>query len=88
MQRLHEDDPTGDLLKDEGWEHLKLPAVAQNKTYSYALRNNEWTLKKGELLFPERFTEEVLAEKAVDLGPYNYAGQYLQEPAPLDRRRD
>jgi predicted phage terminase large subunit-like protein len=84
MQRLHEDDPTGDLLKDEGWEHLKLPAVAQNKTYSYALRNNEWTLEKGELLFPERFTEEVLAEKAVDLGPYNYAGQYLQEPAPLE----
>lgn len=83
MQRLHEDDPTGELLKDDGWHHLKLPAEAKSDiTYSYG--GKTWEMKQGDLLFPERFGKEVLEQKAVELGPYNYAGQYLQEPAPLE----
>lgn len=84
MQRLNEDDPTGELLKDEGWYHLKLPAEAIGKSYSYSIRGKSWELKEGELLFPQRFSREVLAEKQRELGSYNYAGQYLQEPRPLD----
>lgn len=84
MQRLNEDDPTGELLKDEGWYHLKLPSEAVNRSYSYSARGKEWHMNDGDLLFPERFSEEVLAEKRKELGSYNYAGQYLQEPAPLD----
>lgn len=83
MQRLNEDDPTGELLKDEGWTHLKMPAEAVEKSFSYAIRGKKWELKKGELLFPERFSKKVLKQKAIELGAYNYAGQYLQEPTPL-----
>ena len=83
MQRLAEQDPTGDLLKDEGWYHLKLPAEAVNKTFSYHIRGKSWELKEGELLFPSRFDKEVLRDKAVQMGAYNYAGQMLQEPAPI-----
>ena len=82
MQRLHDADPTGDLLKSGGWVHLKLPA--ETKTYVVIrLGNKKWEMQPGDLLFPARFTPEVLAEKRVLLGDWNYTGQYLQEPKPL-----
>lgn len=83
MQRLNEDDPTGELLKDEGWYHLKLPAEAVENSFSYAIGNKEWKLEKGELLFPDRFSKEYLRKQAINMGPYNYAGQMLQEPKPI-----
>ena len=83
MQRLHEKDPTGDLLKDEGWYHLKLPAEAVDQSFIYDLGGKKWTMNEGDLLFPERLTPDVLAEKAIQMGPYNYAGQMLQEPTPI-----
>lgn len=83
MQRLNVDDPTGELLKDDGWEHLKLPAEAKNKSYSYSIGGKKWELKENGLLFPERLSREVLDRKASEMGSYNYAGQMLQEPAPL-----
>lgn len=83
MQRLHDDDPTGNLLKDQGWYHLKLPAEARGKSYSYSIRGKTWELKEGELLFPSRFTPDVLDKSRQLLGDYGYAGQYLQEPVPI-----
>ena len=83
MQRLNENDPTGELLKDDGWYHLKLPAEAIGKSYSYGANGKSWGFKEGELLFPERLSREVLDRKAIEMGPYNYAGQMLQEPKPI-----
>lgn len=83
MQRLNEDDPTGELLKEEGWYHLKLPAEAIGKSYSYTIGDQTWQFKEGELLFPARLSREILDQKAVDMGAYNYAGQMLQEPKPV-----
>ena len=83
MQRLHDDDPTGNLLKEDGWYHLKLPAEAKARSYSYSIRGKEWHLKEGDLLFPSRFTPEVLSQARSLLGEYSYAGQYLQEPVPI-----
>jgi predicted phage terminase large subunit-like protein len=83
MQRLHDDDPTGNLLKEQGWTHLKLPAEAKGKTHVIKLKDRTWTLKEGEMLFPARFTREVLDQARERLGEYNYAGQYLQEPVPI-----
>lgn len=83
MQRLHDDDTTGNLLKDMGWTHLKLPAEAIKKKHSIYLGDKSWTMEENELLFPKRFTREVLDQARIRLGEYNYAGQYLQEPVPL-----
>ena len=83
MQRLHEDDPTGNMLQDEGWHHLKLPAQALDKTHQIFLGERKWTLEKGDLLFPDRFSADVLKKARDRLGDYNYAGQYLQEPVPI-----
>ena len=83
MQRLHEDDPTGHLLRDQGYHHLKLPAEAADRPTIVTLGEKFWTMKKGDLLFPDRLTKDVLAEKRQDMLDYNYVGQMLQEPVPL-----
>lgn len=83
MQRLHEDDPTGHLARDGGYTVLKLPAEAVTRPVIVTLNNKHWVMKKGDLLFPARLTEEVLEEKRRDMLEYNFVGQYLQEPVPL-----
>lgn len=84
MQRLHSDDPTGNLTSDGRWFKLMLPG--ENKTedvMSYNLNGKKWELEPNGLLFPERLTRQVLDDLRDDLGEYNYAGQILQEPVPI-----
>lgn len=82
MQRVHEGDPSGDLLKDGGCYHLKLPAENKGKTISYSRNGKTWTMEPGELLTP-RLTRKDLDELMLLLSEYNYVGQYLQDPVPL-----
>jgi len=82
MQRLHEQDPTGDLLKDGGCYHLKLPAENKGKTISYSRNGITWNMGEGELLTP-RLGRKDLDELILLLSEYNYVGQYLQDPVPL-----
>ena len=39
---------------------------------------------EGELLFPERFPAATVAELKRTKGPYAWAGQYQQRPAPRE----
>ena len=69
MQRLHEDDLAGYLLKGgngEEWEHLNIPAIDD----------------AGESFWPVQFPIDDLRrmEKA---NSYRFAGQYMQRPAPV-----
>lgn len=82
MQRVHEDDPTGHLLKDGGWTHVKLPAEAKTHVV-IKLGSHQWEMKAGELLFPQRLTREILDQDMLDMTAANYAGQMLQEPVPV-----
>src|SRR5438270_675709 len=43
---------------------------------------SDWREKEGDLLWPERIGQEVLADLKLRLGPSGYAGQYQQRPAP------
>lgn len=81
MQRLHDDDPTGNLLKDGGYHLLKLPAVAP-KSYVISLGKREWKVEEGEYLTP-RLDKDALDKLRTDLGDYHFAGQYMQEPVPV-----
>lgn len=83
MQRLHEADPTGELMRESGFVHLKLPAEAIGRTYPIICRDRKWELKQGELLFPERLSRSVLDGIRKRMSDANYNGQYLQEPVPL-----
>lgn len=83
MQRLHEEDWSGHVLAQGGWEHLCLPMEfdpARARTTAIGWRDPRQAL--GEVLHPERFPPEVLAAERVRLGSYGYAGQMQQQPAP------
>jgi predicted phage terminase large subunit-like protein len=83
MQRLHERDLTGHLLKKGGWEHLCLPAEAPTRSViTFPISGKEVVREEGEILHPEREGPVELAAQKVALGSYGYAGQYDQNPAP------
>ena len=82
MQRLHEDDPTGHLVKDGGYHLLKLPAEAKTQVV-IELGKKKWVMDEGQLLFPERLTRQVLDRFKLDMTELNYAAQLQQEPIPV-----
>jgi predicted phage terminase large subunit-like protein len=83
MQRLHENDATGELLADGGWTHLDLQAEAEDRTIiSMPLSGVDWIREKGDLLEPVRFPKEVLGNLQREMGSAAYSGQYQQRPAP------
>lgn len=81
MQRLHDDDPTGNLMRDGGYHLLKLPAVAP-KSYVVNLGKKEWKVEAGDYL-TTRLGPNDLDKLQNDLGAYHFAGQYMQEPVPI-----
>lgn len=83
MQRLHEQDVSGHILQDiGGWEHLCLPAEWDGSKRKTSLGVYDPRKKKGELLWPDRFTDTVLTELKQVLGEYGTAGQLQQDPTP------
>lgn len=92
MQRLHEDDLTGYLLRQGGWQHLCLASEfdpdKRSKTYTKngLLFWEDPRNEKGELLFPQKFTPKVLEDlkSGRGMGSYAYAGQHQQNPVPAD----
>ena len=83
MQRLHVDDLVGHLLeKDESWVHLNLPAIAEEDE-KIPLGNGRFHRRKaGDLLHPERETQEVLEELKAAMGSQAFSAQYQQAPIP------
>lgn len=85
MQRLHEDDLVGHILKHGGWEVLKFPAIAEENerhVVDTPYGHREFTRQSGEALHPEREPLETLAVIRGVIGEYNFASQYQQAPAP------
>jgi hypothetical protein len=86
MQRLHENDPTGNMVlpDPERWYVIKLPAEnLTGRDIEYTLNGKTWLFNAGDLLFPQRLSRDVLDSLRLDLTEYHYVGQYLQEPAPI-----
>jgi predicted phage terminase large subunit-like protein len=79
MQRLHDDDVTGYLLKKKGENirHICLPAEDSDNVKPAELRK----YYVDGLLDPKRLNRRVLEEAKTDLGSRGYAGQYEQKPS-------
>lgn len=89
MQRLHQQDLTGHLLERMGvdgqqYEHLCLPAEYEPTNRTTVLGQPDRRTEPGQLLWPERFGIEALADLKASLGSYGAAGQLQQRPAPLE----
>jgi len=83
MQRLHEQDLTGHLLDQGGWEHLCLPAEYEPKhpfVWPDDPRKNA-----DDLLWPDRFGPPAMRRLKAEMGSqYVIAGQLQQRPAPRE----
>lgn len=84
MQRLHEEDLCGYLMKNapENWHLLKLP-VSTDESVSYQCGNNIYEYKSGSSLHNGRYDPEILSKIRDEMGRDNFAAQYMQSPIPL-----
>lgn len=85
MQRLHEKDLSGHVLaKDDSYVHLCLPARyemnAERTRTPLAFKDPR--SKEGEILWPDKITDEEMKRLEADLGEYARAGQLQQRPSP------
>lgn len=78
MQRLHEDDLSGYLLKKKGYRHICIPGELTDGIKPERLRDKY----KDGLFWGERFTQKLLDTFKEELGSSGYAGQILQQPSP------
>jgi predicted phage terminase large subunit-like protein len=91
MQRIHEEDPTGFLLKGgtgEKWHHLILPVEikpeAEREPYPKEYTHGiplEYDLEPGPLWEYKHTLDTILTMRTSD--PYTTAAQYDQRPSPL-----
>ncbi len=67
------------------WVNGKVETVIGDDIYAIDDEDIFWVDKRskdGELLWPERYPPDDLAKLEHEIGPYAYAGQYQQTPAP------
>ena len=84
MQRLHEDDLAGKLLREGHWRHLDLPAIADEDEAIPIGPGVVHPRTRGEALHPERKSLERLDEIKREMGSLAFSAQYLQQPTPLE----
>ena len=91
MQRLHEDDLSGHLLRKKSYVHICLPMEYERdhptKMKTTPLGFNDPRTEEGELLWPDYYpadgSERSVRSLKSDLGtPYDIAGQLQQRPSP------
>lgn len=85
MQRLHEDDLAGHLIGRGGWNHICWPMryeLVQKNNPNFVPDKLDRRTEPGQLLWPDLFTEKIVRQLELDLGPYGAAGQLQQRPAP------
>lgn len=92
MQRLHESDLAGAMLREGGWEHLCLPiegmrpCVVQVPHGCSLGPGTSLGFKDpradGDLLWPARFSKPAIDTMRKDLGPRGSAAQLDQRPMP------
>jgi predicted phage terminase large subunit-like protein len=82
MQRLHEDDLTGALLRSsKDWVLLSLPAIAEVDQSVQIGPDKFYLFRAGDLLHPERMPRAEL-EASRSLDPETFAAHYQQNPLP------
>jgi len=98
MQRLAEDDPTGNWLEKKEKEgkklrHIRLPATDNYEVHPKEMEvtfNGEtktiekWYSDNDGYLDPVRMNQKALDKLKIELGETDYAGQMGQNPMPLE----
>lgn len=89
-QRVHEEDASAEWMerKKGRVHHIEIQEEFEpdetRKTPDCTLRGGKHDIRtyEGELLTPERYPNEVIEQRKIDLGPYAYSAQFQQRPTP------
>lgn len=86
MQRLHEDDIAGVILKlGMGYTHLMLPLELEaDRRCQTSIGFTDPRTNDGDLLDPVRMSRETVDKLKRETTEYAFAGQYQQRPAPRE----
>lgn len=79
MQRLAVGD-VSDVALELGYEHLLIPMRYEQGRSKFVIGKGDPRTKDGELMFPERFSEETVKRLELSLGSQAAAGQLQQRP--------
>jgi hypothetical protein len=82
MQRCHQQDLSGHLLEQGGFEHLRLPAEYEGPPCVTSIGWRDPRDEHGALLWPARFGTVEVEDLKRSLGSYAAAGQLQQRPSP------
>lgn len=80
-QRLNEQDVSAVAI-ELGYDHLCIPMRYERGRSKWIVGAGDPRTTEGELMFPERFPEEQVADLERTMGSYAVAGQLQQRPAP------
>ena len=83
MQRLHVDDLTGNLLKNNNWNQLSLPLINQVDQV-FKIFDKEISIRKGDILHADIFDLKTIDDLRADIGLHNFDAQYQQSPNARD----
>jgi len=83
MQRLHTHDLTAHLLKQEGWELISLPAIAEGDEVLPRLFGQRTLRSKGEALQLQLESREQLRAAMLRMGAKAFMAQYQQRRYPI-----
>jgi predicted phage terminase large subunit-like protein len=89
MQRLHEDDVSGTILKLKmDYVHLMLPQEFEiERRCETDIGFRDPRMSDGDLLDPVRMPRETVVKLKRDTTAFAYAGQYQQRPSPREGGR-
>jgi predicted phage terminase large subunit-like protein len=82
MQRLHEADLAGAMIDTGEYEVLRLPMRFESKARSVTIVGGDRRTEEGELLWPARFTPDVVDKLEREMGSRVAAAQLQQRPSP------
>jgi predicted phage terminase large subunit-like protein len=84
MQRLHDDDLAGHLVRQGGWDHLDMPAIALEDEIIELGHGKTHVRRSGDVLHPERESREALEAIKAEVGSLLFSAQYQQRPVPVE----
>lgn len=87
MQRLHEEDLAGYLLREQGWTLLSLAAIATADEVVEIGNGRVHRRRADEILHPAREPRSALEELRRNLGSAAFEAQYQQAPVPAEGLR-
>lgn len=82
QQRIHEHDLAGHLIEKQGWEHLRLQAIAGEDQEVRVSDRRRYFFQAGEVLHKQLYGSEELQKTRDSIGSHTFAAQYQQSPSP------